>query len=212
MNKIEELTIFLQTVTEKRFIVAIDGLSRSGKTTFTAALWETLHQKKIPHLVFHIDDYITTREKRYNTGHEQWFEYYSLQWDVHFLRDAFFQQLKYAHQLTLPFYHNDSNTHHTQQITIPDTCLIIIEGVFLMREEWQNFFDYIVYIDCPREQRFLREKKTTQQNIEKFKERYWKAEDYYLNEIQPIKHANLVLKNEQGNNKENGYTANFKFK
>jgi uridine kinase len=65
-------------------------------------------------------------------------------------------------------------------VLIPNDCVVIIEGVFLQRKEWREFFDYIVYLDCPRETRFLREGEIVKGNIEKFRNRYWKAEDYYL--------------------------------
>jgi uridine kinase len=178
-----------------RFILGIDGLSRSGKTTFANKLSQLLQEKNIQVCVFHIDDYIVEREKRYNTKHEEWFEYYNLQWDVEWLKDNLFKKLKGSNQLNLPFYDNVSDTHSTQIIKIPDTCVIIIEGVFLQRREWRGFYDYVVYLDCPRNKRFFRESDSTQNNIEKFRNRYWKAEDYYLKTEAPAKQADLVLKN-----------------
>lgn len=72
--------------------------------------------------------------------------------------------------------------------------MIIIEGVFLQRSEWRSFYDYVVYLDCPRNKRFLRESNATQKDIEKFRNRYWQAEDYYLKMEAPAKQANLILK------------------
>ena len=52
----------------------------------------------------------------------------------------------------------------------------------------------MVYLDCPRETRFLRESPETQKNLSKFKNRYWKAEDYYLETELPKDRADVVIK------------------
>ena len=47
--------------------------------------------------------------------------------------------------------------------------VIVIEGVFLQRKEWRDFFHYMVYLDCPRETRFLRESEETQKTFQNLK-------------------------------------------
>jgi len=189
------LTVLKERMVEgQRFILGIDGLSRSGKTTFTTKLKQHLQEKNIPIVIFHIDDYIVERKKRYNTSHEEWYEYYYLQWDLEGLTNNLFKQLKSSEILNLPTYDQHSDMHNLQVMKIPDTCLIIVEGVFLQRKEWRDYYDYAIYFDCPRQKRFKRESKETQQNIEKFRNRYWKAEDYYLETESPEKHADFVFR------------------
>ncbi|AJI10784.1 kinase [Bacillus cereus] len=179
---------------ENRFILGIDGLSRSGKTTFVAKLKENMKQESIPFQIFHIDDHIVERNKRYHTGYEEWYEYYYLQWDIAYLQKKFFQKLQTETKLKLPFYNNETDSSEMKKVQIPIVGVIIIEGVFLQRKEWRDFFHYMVYLDCPRETRFLRESKKTQKNLSKFENRYWKAEDYYLEMESPKDRADLVIK------------------
>lgn len=173
-----------------KFILGIDGLSRSGKTSLVNQL---LQESSLQTIVLHIDDYIVSRDKRYQTGYEEWYEYYNLQWDVKSLQEDLFNKLKADKRLELLRYDEERDNHHIQLITLPSNCLIIIEGVFLQRKEWRSFFDYTIYLDCPRDTRFLRESEVTQKNREKFENRYWKAEDHYLNEVNPIQRADLVI-------------------
>ena len=180
--------------TNDRFILGLDGLSRSGKTTFSNKLCEMLKEKNIPHQLIHIDDHIVEREKRYHTSHEEWLEYYQLQWDIEWLIHHLFEKLKLSNELNLPFYDIESDTAMLKTIQLPKDGVIVIEGVFLQRKEWRRFFDKIVYLDCPRTERFSRESEETQENLLKFINRYWKAEDFYLSTIQPKKNADLVVK------------------
>ncbi|CAM4260174.1 kinase [Bacillus sp. GX] len=176
-----------------RFILGIDGLSRSGKTTFVTNLKENMKQESIPFQIFHIDDHIVERNKRYDTGYEEWYEYYYLQWDIEWLRQKFFQKLQTETKLKLPFYHDVTDSCEMKKVQIPIVGVIVIEGVFLQRKEWRDFFHYMVYLDCPRETRFLRESEETQQKLSKFQNRYWKAEDYYLETELPKERADLII-------------------
>jgi uridine kinase len=179
----------------QKVVLGIDGLSRSGKTTIVKNIEQHIQEKNIPACVLHIDDYIVEREKRYNTGNEEWYEYYNLQWDVEWLKENLFKRLKESNELQLLTYDNSSDTQKLCTVNIPATCLIIIEGVFLQRNEWRNYFDFMIFLDCVREERFKRESVETQKNFEKFEKRYWKAEDYYMETVSPIEQADLVIQN-----------------
>ncbi|MCA1064168.1 kinase [Rossellomorea sp. AcN35-11] len=185
---------FLNVEKGQRVILGIDGLSRSGKTTFVTKMEQHLRRNTIPVCIFHMDDFITDRKRRYNTGHEEWFEYYHLQWDAEWITDHLFSELKVAGELNLLIYDESSDSHKEKVVNLPDTSLIIMEGVFLQREEWRAFYDHVIYLDCPREKRFQREKNGTQQKIEKFQKRYWKAEEYYMKTVAPKERADLVIK------------------
>ncbi|MBM6618810.1 kinase [Bacillus suaedaesalsae] len=178
----------------QRFILGVDGLSRSGKTTFVKEIGHYLKENDRPFHIFHIDDYIVKRSNRYNTGHEEWFEYYQLQWDTQWLVDNFFRSLKASNTVVLPYYCGETDTHTHKRVMLPNNGVIIVEGVFLQRDEWREYFDFVLYLDCAREVRFKRESLKTQENVKKFEERYWKAEDYYLQNIQPLKSADLVVR------------------
>ncbi|GLV64574.1 uridine kinase [Bacillus mycoides] len=180
---------------DERFILGIDGLSRSGKTTLVKELEEDMKKSGIPFHIFHIDDHITERNKRYNTGFAEWYEYYNLQWDIEWLQQNLFQKLQSNMQLELPYYHDETDTCEMKEIHLPLVGVIIVEGVFLQRKEWRNFFYYMVYLDCSRETRFLRESEETQKNLPKFQSRYWKAEEYYLEEELPRERADFVIRN-----------------
>lgn len=179
---------------DSRFVLGIDGLSRSGKTTFVKRVSELLKRQNTPFYVIHIDDHIVENERRYHTEHEEWFEYYGLQWDVEWMQEHVFKNLRISPELNLPFYNYESDSHVFSNIKLPKNCIIIIEGVFLQRREWRSFFDYVVFLDSPRDKRFSRETDTTQKKIGKFQDRYWKAEDYYLKKEEPLRRADLVIK------------------
>ncbi|QUG84585.1 kinase [Bacillus nitratireducens] len=191
-----EIMKVIQEHKDERFIIGIDGLSRSGKTTLVKKLEENMKRSGISFHIFHIDDHITERNKRYNTGFAEWYEYYNLQWDIDWLLRNLFQKLQSDIELELPFYHDETDSCEMKEIHLPLVGVIIVEGVFLQRKEWRDFFHYMVYLDCPREKRFLRESEETRKKLSKFQNRYWRAEDYYLEMESPKDGADLVICND----------------
>ncbi|MBP0726601.1 AAA family ATPase [Bacillus sp. RG28] len=200
-SHIEKILKLLKTHDKNEpFILGIDGLSGAGKSTFALSLKSELSLNGIEGLLIHIDDHIVQRSKRYATSYEEWYEYYFLQWDIEKLTEKLFLSIKEkVTSINLPFY---DKTHDRIQHKILPICnynLILIEGVFLQRTEWRQYFDYVIYLNCDKETRYDRVRKrdsylgVEMDIIEKYKRRYWKGEEYYLKNENPISKANLVI-------------------
>ncbi len=183
MSNLDLTKVLPQASLKTPFVLGIDGLSRSGKTTFVTKLehyFKTLGYRAV---TFHIDDYIEPRNRRYDTGHEEWFEYYFLQWDIEKLKEDLFEKAKEGVKA-------DQGSSNGE---IPLIDVVIIEGVFLQRKEWRGAFDRMLYLDCAKKVRFQRETAETQQKVKKFEDRYWKAEAYYLENVRPGEKADIVI-------------------
>ncbi|KAB2860259.1 MAG: uridine kinase, partial [Exiguobacterium chiriqhucha] len=178
------------------FLVAIDGLSGAGKTTMV----EQLRGIATNEMVLHIDDFIVERHRRYATGQSEAMEYYALQWDVELLVETLFKPLREGQtNLTLPYYERDQDAVNMRTIEIAPNTLVLIEGIFLLRDEWRPYFDYIVYLDCPREVRYERVLNrdtyigNLSERLAKYERRYWPGEAHYLETVDPKSHANHTV-------------------
>lgn len=194
------------------FIIAIDGLSGAGKTTIVNHLKNMLDNI----LVIHIDDHIVERKKRYNTGHEQWYEYYQLQWDTVYLEEELYKKLyQNKDQLHLSFYNKDHDSYVNKTIPLSPYQIVIIEGVFLLREEWKNYYDYIIFLDCPKEIRYERVLVRDayigdkEQIVDKYQNRYWVAEEHYLNKQSPLTIAHCIVKSDERSMSLNGEKVDY---
>lgn len=186
-------------VKDRPFIVALDGLSGAGKTTLVQKLEQEFHKHGCKVTIFHIDDHIVERKKRYDTGYEEWYEYYSLQWDVEWLRENLFERLhNNVGEITLPFYYKTSDTYSTNRIAIETDSIVLIEGIFLQRKEWRHYCDFVIYLDVTREKRYERVRNRDtyigdeQEIVGKYNRRYWPGEDYYLKTENPLEQADMI--------------------
>jgi uridine kinase len=171
----------------------------AGKTTFVKELEKELREKEYPVVVLHIDDHIVERKKRYKTGDEEWFEYYCLQWDIEMLRTELFEKIHTdCKNLTLHFYHQKTDTISCKSIEIQPTSIVLIEGIFLQRKEWREYFNYRIFVDYPRELRVERVLKRDtyigdkEERLNKYKKRYWLGEEHYIKVENPLSNANIV--------------------
>lgn len=185
--------------TNHTFIVGVDGLGGAGKTTFVKKLREDLKENGYHVITIHIDDHIVESNKRYNTGYEEWYEYYFLQWDIKMLQTELFQNLSNGKKLIkFPFYDKTTDTLSNKKILIKPSSIVLIEGIFIQRREWREYFDFVIFIDCPHKEREERVLKRDlyigdyQHRLNKYQRRYWIAEEKYIEMEDPVGKADVI--------------------
>lgn len=180
-------------------IVGLDGLGGAGKTTFVKKVNQELKDYNCTVNVIHLDDHIVEKNKRYHTGYDEWYEYYYLQWDIDGLLNTLLKPLYNSKHMHLSFYDKSTDSIFNRQVDVLADSIVLIEGVFLQRKEWKNFFDYVIFLNCPFELRRERALNRDayigdyQDRLQKYTERYWLGEKHYLATIKPCTIADLVI-------------------
>ncbi|UKS63572.1 uridine kinase [Rossellomorea marisflavi] len=179
-----------------RTMIGIDGLGGSGKTSLAQRIHGNLLTGPRQTVLIHLDDHIVPSCYRYDTGRPQWQEYYKLQWDVGGPRHIFFDLLTSPHLLFhVPFYDKHSDSIVQKQLDIEEDAVVLVEGVFLQRPERIEYFDAVIFVDCPFH---TRKHRVTSRDgylgdeaaiLKAYENRYWPAEDYYMTSIRPREQA-----------------------
>lgn len=183
-------------------IIGIDGLGGAGKSTISDSLYKSLTEEKYNVTLLHIDDFIHPKAIRYNDNYSEWECYYNLQWRYDYLIDKIITPIKNGTDINseIELYDKDNNTYYLSEINIPVGSIVIIEGVFLQRNELSNVFDYMIYIDIPEEIRLERVLERDgyigdkEQIKAKYDNRYFPAEHHYTEIYSPSKNADYIVK------------------
>lgn len=187
---------------EKTTIIGIDGLGGAGKTTIANLLNIELKCNGYNPVVLHIDDFIHTRNIRYNESKEEWDCYYNIQWRYDYLIREILAPIKEGSAIgkQIEIYDKENDIYILEQIKIPKGSILLLEGVFLQKKEIKEYFDYMIYMDVSKSIRTNRviDRDKYIGNLEdiksKYNRRYFPAEDKYIEEYSPVENADFVLK------------------
>lgn len=133
-----------------RRFVAIDGVDGSGKTSFAANLVFEIQNR--PVIVIHADDFLNPSPVRHAKGRvspegfwEDTYNYAALQerllTPLSPTGDGWYSPASY-----------DSATDRTapaEAVHAPSDALVVVEGMFLHRDELASFWDASVFLDVP---------------------------------------------------------------
>ncbi|CDM69932.1 uridine kinase family protein [Clostridium bornimense] len=198
INKLKNEDIY-----NKVYIIGIDGLGGAGKTTLVNSLKLQLQNENYSSYVLHIDDFIHRKRIRYDSSREEWYCYYNLQWRYDYLVKEILSPIKNGEIVDkqIEIYNRENDEYFTQRVNLVHGSVLILEGIFLQRKELKDYFDFVIYLDVPREVRLNRVLDRDNyiggsEDIKcKYEKRYFPAEEKYMLEYFPIENADFVLKN-----------------
>lgn len=181
-------------------VIGIDGLGGAGKSTISEILCKKFEYNNYHVILLHIDDFIHVRDTRYNSIYPEWQCYYELQWRFDYFSEVI-KEIKNSKgdYIDIELYDKDNNTYFQQCFPIHNNTIVIVEGIFLQKKEFNTVFDYMIYIDLPENVRLERVLKRDtyigdkQKIITKYENRYFPAEHKYIEEYRPKDNANFVI-------------------
>ncbi|WBW95826.1 uridine kinase family protein [Oceanirhabdus sp. W0125-5] len=185
----EQLQSTLKNMPRKHptLLVGIDGCGGSGKSTFT----EELTKLNSEITIIHMDDFYLPSKQRINDT--------VLQKTV----GADFDWKRLRNQVLIPLSTNNHTKYQVYDwatdtlghwIEVNPGGIVVIEGVYSLRSELADFYDYKIFIYCQRETRLKRGLERDGENARDIWENNWMvAEDKYIREHRPFEEADLII-------------------
>lgn len=172
---------------QSTLLVGVDGCGGSGKSTFAKEI-----EKSSPNItIVHMDDFYLPSCSRINGTPEE--KPIGADFDWQRLRE----------QVLVPLANNQDGNYQRY-----DWCsdslsewhrvgiggIVVIEGVYSTRKELDDFYDFKIFVDCPKELRLRRGIERDGIEAKDMWEKIWMvAEDKYMMEHKPYERADLVV-------------------
>ncbi len=182
-------------------LIAVDGVDGSGKTTFAAGLAAALQDAGRPALVVHEDDYLAPRAVRYRLGRHSPEGFLQDSYDLVALTRYVLDPLAPGGDRRIRrrfFDHRTDAEVAPRDEHVPDDAVVIVEGMFLHRDELADRWDWSVFLDVPFAEtaRRMAERDGSHPDPEHpSMRRYVEGQRLYLDRCRPRTRATVVLDN-----------------
>jgi len=188
-NNFEQLISSINLIPKKQstLLIGVDGCGGAGKST----LANKLKDKCSNVTVVHMDDFYLPTSQIIKLSPEKK------------PIGADFDWKRVLNQVLKPISQNQEGQYQrydwekddlAEWHTVPIGGIVIVEGVYSIREELVNKYDFTIWVNCPREIRLLRGLERDGEVSRDMWENNWMiSEDIYVNEHKPYGRADLVV-------------------
>ena len=187
----------------RSLLVGLSGIDGSGKGFLAAQVEAYLARYGIAAAVLHADGWLNLPEKRFSeSAPAETFYANAIRFDEFFAQLVMpLRQQRSAH-VVFDFAEETATRHRKQTFDFKDVAVTLVEGIFLFKPAYREFFDLAVWVDCSfatalaraieRRQEGLSPAKT----IAAYETIYFPAQRIHLAQDKPRENADLILANE----------------
>ncbi len=182
-------------------MIAVDGVDGSGKTTFASRLACAIDGAGRPAIVVHEDDFLASRETRHSRGRDSPEGFFRDSYDVGALIRHVVDPLRPGGDRRVrrrTFDHRTDAPVDAPVEDVPVDAVVIVEGMFLHRDELMHRWDWSVFLDVPfteTARRMAQRDGTNPDPEHPTMRRYVEGQRIYLATCRPHERATVVVDN-----------------
>jgi uridine kinase len=201
----EEIRSRIQTRTaDMPFVIGINGIDASGKTTFAESLSRFLLTKGYSTQLVHVDDFHNEKAIRYCDGDEA-SNFYRRSFNFERLESLILKPIvEIGHldtELILLDLESDQYSLKRQYKVSPST-IVIVEGVFLFKRELRHYFDLAIFLhssfETAMQRARCRDKHIPVNAIEeRYTKKYHAGQKLYFALEHPYDKADIIIDTER---------------
>ncbi|MCZ8517874.1 MULTISPECIES: adenylyl-sulfate kinase [Paenibacillus] len=187
----------------RHLLVCVSGIDASGKSTLAQRLQESLTERGMPVLPLSGDDFFFRRHVRYRNP-DPAAGYYLDSCDYGTLFGELLVPLSRGELVRKTVTHVDweSDAYRETEYSVPEPSVIVVEGVFLLRRDLPDVFDYRIWLSlsfragvkraCSRE-RDLAYYGSVQAIRDRYLKRLYRGQLLHLQQDRPWERCQAVL-------------------
>ena len=184
------------------YVIGVTGVDIAGKSAFAASLKAHLERHHFPVTLISVEDFSNPNCIRHK-GKCEVGNYYNLNYDFNHMKNKILLPLKEQNSLNVVMSHLDLTTDRYDNIKhyhiVPES-IVIIEGVFLMREEVAPYIDFNIHLHLSIDCVLARVEKQDVPRfgigvLAEFERSYLPAQKAYLKRYPPEVHADMIIDN-----------------
>lgn len=177
-------------------LVGIDGVDGAGKTTLADALAAHLRASGTPVVRVSIDGFHHPRAVRYRRGRGSAVGYFHDSFDLDAFRAAVVEPTRAGTQVRTAVFDHVRDAPVPGELTPVAGAVVLVDGVFLQRDELAGTWDLAVFLRAPFEATYARMARRDGSHPDPddpANRRYREGQELYLRACRPESRADVVL-------------------
>jgi uridine kinase len=191
---------------ERPLLVAIDGRDAAGKTILAKEFANRLRERGAVVIESSTDWFHNAQLVRYRRGRESSEGYYHDSFNIDALKQFLLDPLKTGNMCykAKVFDYRKDKSIISPFIKADPNSILVFEGIFVLRPELREYWDYSVYLYINEEESLRRRIVRIPENEKEIRRlytvRYIAGQRIYNTESDPMKYANIVIDNNDPEN------------
>lgn len=200
---LEKIAIDIKGLYDSRqgLLVAVDGVDGSGKSMFAANLTAHLQKSDIQVLHVSVDGFHRPRAERYARGRYSPEGFFRDSYNYDKFKNVLLVALQKEGDRNIQRTIHDIKTDEQlspEPIFVEPGTVVVVDGIFLHRDELFDYWDYSIFLDVDFQQAFHRMAKRDNGLPDPFNElntRYREGQLLYFRECDPKSRATVIIDN-----------------
>jgi uridine kinase len=196
------LTKYEEMPTERSLLAGISGIDASGKGYITAKLADKIRREGFNVAVINVDGWLNLPEIRFSkTNAAENFYKTAIRFDEMFEKLILPLKENRAVNLIADYAEETAVEYRKHQYFYEDVDIILLEGIFLFKNEFKKHFDVQIWIECPFEIALQRAIARSQENlspeetVKAYDKIYFPAQKIHFAKDTPQTRADLIWEN-----------------
>jgi len=189
----------------RHLVVGVDGVDGAGKTTFARKLLEALHLKidSAYTRLISIDDFHNVREIRHRQGKDSPTGFFEDSFDYESLKNRVLDPIRGSKGGFVSIIPGSQDLETDLLITpekvrLEPSSVVIVEGIFLLRDEIREYFDFTIFLEVPFSESARRMSQRDGSDPDPnhpSMNRYVEGQRIYFERCSPLSRASVVIDN-----------------
>jgi uridine kinase len=188
---------------ERATLTAISGIDGSGKGYLASRMLAGLRADGIRAVLLGSDGWLNLPAIRFSKDHPaEHFYSHALRFDEMFSRLVFPLRDHRSIRVEADFAEETADSYRQQLYEFSNVEVILLEGIYLLKRAFQDYYDYAVWIDCGFETALERaiargqEGMAAAETIKAYRTIYFPAQEIHFERDQPREAATAIINND----------------
>ncbi len=187
----------------RSLLVGISGIDGSGKGYIAGQLQAHLALHAVTSAIVNVDGWLNLPEKRFDpSAPAENFYQNSIRFAEFFTQLVLPLRDHRSVHLVADFVEEGASHYREHTYDFKDVSVVLVEGIFLFKPQYRQYFDFTIWIDCSFSTALARAIERAQEGlspantIAAYETIYFPAQKIHLAQDQPRENADLVFEND----------------